>query len=180
MNPNTIRGMAPHIRVRFHFATSSFSRMYGVNHVTLDMIDFCYDWAHTTEQAPLDCLNHVDRYFRQLWDTSHAGHQRRQLHQDFFVTFQWLCLFWVSGQSTNTTGSTGNRLTRGTRSSIITSVETTQLRQSPLVGSGLAAKGTYSTECSSVWIEYSFWVRVAGGSNPLTPIASFPTGTLTI
>ena len=74
MNQNTIRGMAPHIRVRFHFATSSFSRMYGVNHVSSDMIDFCYEWAHTEEQAPLDCLNHVDRYFRQLWDTSHAGH----------------------------------------------------------------------------------------------------------
>ena len=122
MNPNTIRGMAPHIRVRFHFATSSFSRMYGVNHVTLDMIDFCYDWAHTTEQAPLDCLNHVDRYFRQLWDTSHAGHQRHQSHQDFSVTFQLWCLLWVSILYTNTTGNTGNHLTGGTRGSIITSV----------------------------------------------------------
>ena len=74
MNPNTIRGMEPHIRVRFHFATSSFSRMYGVSHVTLDMIDFCYDWAHTAQQAPLDCLNHVDRYFRELWDTSQQRH----------------------------------------------------------------------------------------------------------
>jgi len=67
MNPNTIRGMEPHIRVRFHFATSSFSRMYGVNRVTLDMIDFCYDWAHTAQQAPLDCLHNVDHYFRELW-----------------------------------------------------------------------------------------------------------------
>jgi hypothetical protein len=67
MNQNTIRGMEPHIRVRFHFATSSFSRMYGVNRITLDMIDFCYDWAHTAQQAPLDCLHNVDRYFRELW-----------------------------------------------------------------------------------------------------------------
>jgi len=74
MNPNTIRAMAPHTRMRFHFAASSFSRMYGVSHVSSDMIDFCYEWAHTEEQAPFDCLNHVDRYFRQLWDTSHAGH----------------------------------------------------------------------------------------------------------
>ena len=74
MNPNITRGMEPHTRQRFHFATSSFSRIYGIGHVTFDMIDFCYDWAFTEEQAPLDCLNHVDRYFKQLWDTS------RQLH----------------------------------------------------------------------------------------------------
>ena len=122
MNPNTIRAMAPLTKKRFHFAASSFSRMYGVSHVSSDMIDFCYEWAHTEEQAPFDCLNHVDRYFRQLWDTSHAGHQRRQLHQDFFVTFWWLFLLWASILYTNTTGNTGNHLTRGTRSSIITSV----------------------------------------------------------
>ena len=74
MNPNTIMAMEPHTRMRFHFAWSSFSRMYGVNHVTLDMIDFCYDWAHTTEQAPLDFLKQVDRYFIQLWDTSQQQH----------------------------------------------------------------------------------------------------------
>ena len=51
MNQNTIRGMEPHIRQRFHFAASSFSRIYGVNHVTLDMIDFCYDWAFTEETS---------------------------------------------------------------------------------------------------------------------------------
>jgi len=67
MNQNTIREMAPHIRQRFHFASSAFSRIYGVAHVTTPMIDFCYDWALTEEVAPLDCLNHVDRYFRELW-----------------------------------------------------------------------------------------------------------------
>ena len=72
MNPNTIRAMAPLTRQRFHFAWSSFSRMYGVSHVTLDMIDFWYEWAHTEEQSPLDCLNHVDRYFRQLWIESQS------------------------------------------------------------------------------------------------------------
>ena len=74
MNQNTIRGMEPRTKTRFHFATSAFSRIYGVSHVTCDMIDFCYDWAFTEEQAPLDCLNHVDRYFRQLWDTSQLLH----------------------------------------------------------------------------------------------------------
>jgi len=72
MSPNTIRGMEPHIRMRFHFAGSSFSRLYGVDHVTSEMIDFCYDWALTEETAPLDCLKNVDRYFKELWDTSHA------------------------------------------------------------------------------------------------------------
>ena len=89
MNPKIIRGMEPHTRQRFHFATSSFSRIYGVNHVSSDMVDFCYEWALQDATAPLDCLNHVDRYFRQLWGTSHGGHQRHQLHQDFFATFQW-------------------------------------------------------------------------------------------
>ena len=59
--------MAPLTRQRFHFAWSSFSRMYGVSHVTTDMVDFCYDWALQEQVAPLDCLNHVDRYFRELW-----------------------------------------------------------------------------------------------------------------
>jgi len=67
MNPNTIREMEPPIRRRFHFAVSAFSRIYGVTHVTTPMIDFCYNWAITEKVVPLDCLNHVDRYFRELW-----------------------------------------------------------------------------------------------------------------
>jgi len=67
MNPNTIREMAPHTRQRFHFAASSFSRMYGVDKVTPEMIDFCAVWAEQTMPAPLEGLNEVDRYFRDLW-----------------------------------------------------------------------------------------------------------------
>ena len=73
MNPTTIKGMEPHTRQRFHFASSAFSRIFGVNHVTANMIDFCYEWASQDEVAPLDCLNHADRYFRQKWDTSHGS-----------------------------------------------------------------------------------------------------------
>ena len=47
---------------------SSFSRMYGVPHVNQEMSDFCFEWALGTETTPLDCLNHVDRYFRELWN----------------------------------------------------------------------------------------------------------------
>ena len=68
MNPNTIRAMAPHTRRRFHFASSAFSRIFGVSHVSSSMIDFCYEWALKDEIAPLDCLNHTDRYFRELWN----------------------------------------------------------------------------------------------------------------
>ena len=68
MNPNTIREMAPHIRMRFHFAASSFSRMFGVDKVTPDMIDFCLGWAEQTMPPPLEGLNEVDIYFRRLWD----------------------------------------------------------------------------------------------------------------
>ena len=73
MNPNTIREMEPHTRQRFHFAASAFSRIFGVSRVTSDMVDFCYEWATQNEQAPLDCLHSVDRYFRGLWDTSHGS-----------------------------------------------------------------------------------------------------------
>ena len=68
MNQNTIRAMAPHTRQRFHFAASSFSRMFGVGKVTTEMIDFCAGWAEETMPPPLEGLNEVDIYFRRLWD----------------------------------------------------------------------------------------------------------------
>ena len=74
MIQTTIKAMEPHIRQRFHFATSAFSRIFGVPHVTARMVDFCYNWAMTEETAPLDCLNHTDRYFIHLWDTSQQQH----------------------------------------------------------------------------------------------------------
>lgn len=73
MIPRNIREMGPRIRQRFHFAASSFSRLYGVEHVTAEMIDFSYRWAETDMPAPLDDLNNVDRYFRELWDTLRTG-----------------------------------------------------------------------------------------------------------
>jgi hypothetical protein len=68
MVPKTIGVMEPHTRQRFHFAASSFSRMYGVNKVTAEMIDFCVGWAEQTMPPPLEGLNEVDIYFRRLWD----------------------------------------------------------------------------------------------------------------
>ena len=52
----------------------------------------------------------------------------------------FLCLFWASGQYTNTTGSTGIHLTKGTRSSIITSVG----RQDRSTQRGVAQLGSAS------------------------------------
>ena len=74
MIPTTIKVMEPHTRQRFHFAASAFSRIYGVTHVTGSMVDFCYNWALTEETAPPECLNYVDGYFRNLWDTSQRHH----------------------------------------------------------------------------------------------------------
>ena len=68
MNPNTIREMEPHTRQRFHFAASSFSRMYGVDKVTSDMLQLCIDWAKQSIPPPLEGLNEVDVYFRNLWN----------------------------------------------------------------------------------------------------------------
>jgi len=67
MNPTTIKVMEPHIRQRFHFAQSAFSRIYGVEKVTSSMIDFCLEWAETNSVAPLDSLYNVDTYFKNLW-----------------------------------------------------------------------------------------------------------------
>lgn len=63
----TIKEMEPHTKQRFHFAVSSFSRVYGVGSVTSQMIDFCFDWATAETQAPLDGLVEVDMYFSKLW-----------------------------------------------------------------------------------------------------------------
>ena len=68
MIPTTIKEMEPHTRHRFHFASSSFSRMFGVDKVTSEMIDFCVGWAEQTMPPPLEGLNEVDIYFRRLWD----------------------------------------------------------------------------------------------------------------
>ena len=70
MNPNTIREMEPLTKRRYNFALSSFARMYGVPRVTQEMSDFCLGWALHDEEAPLDCLRHVDTYFRDLWTKS--------------------------------------------------------------------------------------------------------------
>ena len=69
MKPICTKEMEPHTKMRYWFAMSSFSRIFGVPHVTEEMSDFCLGWALHEEIAPLDCLNHVDRYFRNLWNT---------------------------------------------------------------------------------------------------------------
>lgn len=68
MTPIITKEMEPHIKQRYHFAASSFSRMYGPDKVTSEMMPFCYQWALTEEIAPLDCLYNVDRYFKELWN----------------------------------------------------------------------------------------------------------------
>ena len=72
-------------------------------------------------------------------------------------------------------GSTGNPLTEGIRSSIITSVEreTTQLRQFPLVGSELAAIGTYFTGHWRSLVARPVWGGKVKGSNPLCPTCQY-------
>lgn len=47
----------------FHFAMSSFARMFGVKGVTLKMKTFCKEWATWGASAPLESLTEVDQYF---------------------------------------------------------------------------------------------------------------------
>ena len=68
MTPICTREMEPPTKRRYDFAMSSFSRMYTVPGVTQQMSDFCFEWALGVDIAPLDCLHHVDRYFRGLWN----------------------------------------------------------------------------------------------------------------
>jgi hypothetical protein len=71
MRVMTMMEMEPHIKERYDFAMSAFSRMYGVNRVksTEEIFRFCRKWAETEEQTiPLGTLTEVDFYFRDLWE----------------------------------------------------------------------------------------------------------------
>ena len=63
--------MELHIRSRYDFAMSSFSRMYGVKGVlnSSTIQTFCAEWAHTSKVIPEGSLTKVDFYFRDLWVT---------------------------------------------------------------------------------------------------------------
>jgi hypothetical protein len=65
MTPKNIREMEPHIRQRYWFASSSFSRMLGVKTTMNDMHirQFCIDWSHWAVHAPLSGLDEADQYF---------------------------------------------------------------------------------------------------------------------
>jgi hypothetical protein len=66
--PTTTMEMEQHINQRFLFAESSFARIFSVPHVTAEMRQFCSNWAQGTEEAPIDSLQNVDLYFRELWN----------------------------------------------------------------------------------------------------------------
>ena len=70
MTPICTKEMELPTKRRYWFAMSSFARMYTPPKVTQEMSDFCLGWALGEEVAPLDCLHHVDRYFRQLWQSN--------------------------------------------------------------------------------------------------------------
>ena len=70
MKVMTMMEMEPHIKMRYDFAMSSFSRMYGVNRVkgTEEIVRFCRKWSETEDQIiPPGTLTEVDFYFRDLW-----------------------------------------------------------------------------------------------------------------
>jgi predicted nucleotidyltransferase len=65
MTPKNIREMEPHIKQRYWFALSSFSRMYGVKSASSDVHirQFCLEWSEWVVNAPLTGLDEVDQYF---------------------------------------------------------------------------------------------------------------------
>lgn len=48
----------------YHFALSSFARVYGVPGITEEMKQFCKEWKTWGVHAPLDSLHDVDTYFK--------------------------------------------------------------------------------------------------------------------
>ena len=63
MTPKIIRETEPRIRQRYQFAATAFVRMWG--HSSLHdhrIVDFCIEWAHRDENAPLDDRI-LDQYF---------------------------------------------------------------------------------------------------------------------
>ena len=56
--------MEPHTRQRYHFAASAFVRMWGRSSLhDRRIVEFCVEWAHREEDAPLKNLYEVDQYF---------------------------------------------------------------------------------------------------------------------
>ena len=57
--------MEPHIKQRYSFALSAFSRMHGVKMATNDIHirQFCVEWSTLQDDAPLRGLDEVDQYF---------------------------------------------------------------------------------------------------------------------
>ena len=59
-----IKEMEPHIRQRYNFAMSAFSRMLGVRSAANDIHikQFCIEWSTWDVTAPLQGLDEVDQY----------------------------------------------------------------------------------------------------------------------
>lgn len=54
--------MEPHIKQRYHFAASAFVRMWGRGAMSdVKIKEFCTEWAHREENAPLS--GDMDQYF---------------------------------------------------------------------------------------------------------------------
>jgi hypothetical protein len=62
--------MSEQTKIRYDFAMSSFSRMYGVNVTNgqSNIHSFCRKWAETENQSfNLKTLTEIDFYFRDNW-----------------------------------------------------------------------------------------------------------------
>ena len=64
MIPTSTREMELHIRQRYNFALSSFTRVYGHSADNNPYYkEFCLEWSQRGTEAPLSGLNEVDQYF---------------------------------------------------------------------------------------------------------------------
>ena len=72
MKVMTMMEMEQRTKMRYNFAMSAFSRMYGVHHVMSSphISIFCKKWAETEgEEAPQGTIGEINFYFLDFWKT---------------------------------------------------------------------------------------------------------------
>ena len=63
------------IKMRYAFAMTAFSRMFGPKTVnaSVDIHRFCHKWSESDEKTPEGTLVNINFYFKDRWD-AWGGH----------------------------------------------------------------------------------------------------------
>jgi len=53
---------------KYNFSMSAFSRLFGPDHISMEMMNFCYCWAISEKEIEAKKLETIDFYFKELWN----------------------------------------------------------------------------------------------------------------